>query len=141
MEETEQTPVPEPIDIFHKPIIGILLAVLLAGYSATQLEPILPIHLTDQFNSRPITIGLIMMLFTLAHACATPLANYLEGPLGRVGVMALGMALSATFLPMVPMANDINQMIFILGLAGISGGLILAFAMPELAEVLSLYLI
>lgn len=122
--------------IWNKQIFGILLAVFLVGYSTTQLEPILPLYLHDHFGAQPVLIGCIMMLFTLAHAGSSPAANSLEHCLGRIGVSATGLGLSAIFIPLIAFATGVWMVAAILVLAGISGGLVLAFAMPELAEIL-----
>jgi len=136
--ENDERPPNTPMEyLFHKQIIGTLIAVFLVGYSTTQLEPILPLYLSEHFGTKPITIGCMMMVFTLAHAGSSPAANYLEQSLGRVGVSAIGLAISAIFIPLLPMANSLWTIAAVLIGTGMSGGLVLAFAMPELAEVLS----
>lgn len=136
--ENEERLINTPMrDLCHKQIIGILIAIFLVGYSTTQFEPILPLYLEERFGSRPITIGCVMMIFTLAHAGSSPAATSLERFLGRVGVSSIGLALSAICVPLLPLATSIWMLTGLLVATGISGGLVLAFAMPELADALS----
>jgi len=134
----KETPPPAPpLELLKVPRVAALVAsVFLVGWSCSAMEPVLPIYLSQEFGTQPVAIGCILMAFTLAHAGSGPVAGLLEPLIGRIGVTALGLSMSGIFLPLVPLAADTMEMLGVLVLAGLSGGLVLAFAMPELTDAL-----
>jgi MFS transporter, DHA1 family, solute carrier family 18 (vesicular amine transporter), member 1/2 len=124
-------------------LIGLLrdrTILLIAGAIAVQagaltlLEPTLPLYLQQRFAASPGVIGLLFGVFTLAYGIGTPLSGTLSDRWRRRPVMALGLLALALVLPLLALPASLPAQAAVLALAGLASGLILAPALPALAD-------
>lgn len=121
--------------IRDKRVLYILCVIVLCEFALMALEPTLPLYLSNKFQASPLEIGLIFAAATLAYGVGSPLVGSLSDHYKRSMLMRSGLIALAIFLPSLLIAQNIIQLMILMGCIGASISLALTPTLPELSDI------
>jgi MFS family permease len=116
---------------------GIALAMLLiiaVSYGFGMLEPLVPLHLSREFNLDSRGIGFFFGVFSLTYAIVQPLWGFASDKIGYRPVIITGLAGSLLAAPALALAPGLFYVYIAGGLFSIANSAIMTPCLPMLAE-------
>jgi MFS transporter, DHA1 family, solute carrier family 18 (vesicular amine transporter), member 1/2 len=105
------------------PVVG---ATAIGAGTIAAVEPVLPLHVTEQFNTGALGLGLIFAVAVVAGALLNPLVGSLLGRVNARILVAVGVVVSALALLGLAAAQQIWQVWVGMAALGVSNAFILA---------------
>lgn len=109
-------------------------AVLLAAASKALIEPVLPLHLSEELGASASEVGLLFGVATLGYGLCAPAIGALSDRLGRPVLFSLGLVASGISLPLLVAPGSLFVEGLVLAVFGVAAACALAPAAPYLAE-------
>ncbi|MEG6512765.1 MFS transporter [Desulforamulus ruminis] len=111
-----------------------LTVILLGSTGFGFIDPILPGYFMDKFGISPGIVGILFGLISLSHVSSAPVIGKLSDSWGRLKLIQWGLVGTAAVIPLVSLSNSLITTAMVMGLLGITFGLILTPTMPLLAD-------
>ncbi|KAI9219295.1 major facilitator superfamily domain-containing protein [Blastocladiella britannica] len=115
-----------------RPVWVNALAVVVTGMLQTGVEPILPPHLTEKFNTSVTANGLVFLAISIPSLAMSPLAGYLCDRYSGKRIILLGSALTALVTPLMALMPTLLLEVVALVLFGAVFPLCATPALPEM---------
>ncbi len=93
--------------VTDKSVLSSAFAVALAAASWALMEPLFPMHAIRIANASPATIGGIITGSNFLYAFLAPVVGYVSDRIGVRSTTALGLGLTAVFLPMLAVTPNL----------------------------------
>jgi DHA1 family solute carrier family 18 vesicular amine transporter 1/2 len=110
------------------------LAVLLTASAKALIEPVLPLHLSEELGASASAVGLLFGAATLAYGIFAPVIGALSDRLGRPLLFSLGLVALGISLPLLVAPGNLWVEALAMAAFGIAVGCALAPTTPFLAE-------
>lgn len=112
-----------PLDVMRVPrTTFVVLIALLAAATIAIIEPVLPLHLSQQFAANPTVVGLLFAVTVVVGIALSPVAGSLIGKVRIPILVGLGAALSGAALLILGVSTSLWQVAVAMVLLGMGYG-------------------
>lgn len=118
-------------------IRGVLLGsaiILIGSIGFGMIDPLLPGYFTQKFDISPGVIGILFAIISVFHIVSAPVIGKLSDRYGRLVLIKVGTLATAMVIPLISLADSLVTTGVVMGLMGITFGLMLTPTMPLLAD-------
>ncbi|MTI81259.1 MAG: MFS transporter [Firmicutes bacterium] len=112
--------------------------VVVASIGLGFMDPLLPGYFANKFGSTPGTIGLLFGAIAASSMIAQPIFGRLSDQWGRIPLIIVGLITTAVVAPLLTYTTSISATMLVMGLLGLTFGLIFAPSGPLLADAVML---
>ncbi len=121
--------------MLHPTVLVVCGTAVLAAFGIGMLQPLLPLHMADEFGAGPAEIGFVFTAPVAGFILAGALVGRLSDRIGRKAPMLFGVILCAMVIPLPAMVGSLVLIAGATLLIGFAEGVMEAPALPLLAEV------
>lgn len=112
-----------PLDVMRVPrTIFVVLIALLAAATIAIIEPVLPLHLNQEFAANPTVVGILFAVTVIVGIVLSPVAGSLIGKVPTPILVGLGAALSGAALLILGVATSLWHIALAMALLGMGYG-------------------